>query len=146
LITSSGRYLQDHKQYILSIGEKAMTKKILIVDDDLDILKLLTVRFKAKDFSIITATDGQGALAKVKAEQPDLIILDVMIPPPNGYQVCRILKDDPQYKHIPVIMLTAKATESDQFWGLESGADAYVTKPYNGEELVGKVNNLIGKK
>jgi len=71
-----------------------------------------------------------------------LVILDVMMPPPNGFEVCRTLKEDPELKKIPVILLTAKASDSDRFWGAESGADAYISKPYNPDELLAKVAEL----
>ncbi len=120
-----------------------MAKKILIVDDEADIVMQLEIRLKASGYETISANDGEEALQKAKEEKPDLILLDVMMPPPNGFQVCRMLKDDPEYNQIPVIMLTAKATESDEFWGIESGADAYVTKPYNAQELTQKIQDLL---
>ncbi|MDD2751850.1 MAG: response regulator [Candidatus Omnitrophica bacterium] len=120
-----------------------MAKKILVVDDEPDIVKLLELRLRANGFEVATAYNGTEALDKVKDVHPDLIILDVLIPAPNGFQVCRKLKDDPKYKEIPVILLTAKTTESDQFWGMESGADKYVTKPYNAEELLQEIKKLI---
>jgi len=67
-----------------------------------------------------------------------------MMPPPNGFQLCRMLKDDTKYKDIPIILLTAKTSESDQFWGMESGASAYMTKPYSPEDLLGKIRELVG--
>jgi len=120
-----------------------MPNKILIADDELDLLELLAVRLKANGYKILTAADGGEVLPKVRAERPDLIILDVMMPVLNGFQVCRQIKDDPQHKDIPVILLTAKTTESDQFWGIEAGADAYVTKPYNEQELLAKIKELL---
>jgi len=120
-------------------------KKILIVDDEPMILELLKMRLEAANYDVVTAEDGEEALQKAKSEKPDLITLDVIMPPPNGFQVCRTLKDDPQYKKIPVILLTAKTTKSDQFWGTESGADAYVTKPYNADDLMEKIETLLKK-
>ena len=119
-------------------------KKILIVDDEPDILFMLRSRLEAHGYDIVSASSGDEALEKAKTESPDIILLDVMMPPPNGFQVCRTLKDDPAYKNIPIIMLTAKTTESDQFWGMESGADGYVTKPYNADELLAKIVELLG--
>ncbi len=120
-----------------------MAKRILIVDDEPDIVKLISMRLKANGYDIATADSGEEALKKVPEFQPDLVILDVMMPPPNGFQVCRTLKDNPAYQKIPILMLTARSTESDQFWGMESGSDAYVTKPYNAEELLTKVKALL---
>ncbi len=120
-------------------------KKILIVDDDPDILSVLRIRLEANKFGVIAASNGEEALTKAKVDHPDLIVMDVMMPPPNGYQVCRMLKDNPEHNEIPIILLTAKDTQSDKFWGVESGADAYITKPYNAEELIGKVQTLLKK-
>jgi len=122
-----------------------MAKKILIVDDEPNIVMMLERRLKANGYDVIAAYAGEEALKRAKEDGPDLILLDVMMPPPNGFQVCRTLKDDPKYKHIPVVLLTAKVTESDQFWGMESGADAYVTKPYNADELLAKIGALLKK-
>lgn len=121
-----------------------MAKKVLVVDDANDTIELIEYRLKTNGFDVVSASSGQGALEKIKSDKPDLIIMDVMMPPPNGFQVCRQLKDDPHTRHIPVILLTAKSTESDQFWGMEAGADAYLTKPYNPEELLTKINDLFG--
>ena len=121
-------------------------KKILIVDDEQDIIEVLKLRLQSVGFDVIAAMDGEEALKKVKEGHPDLILLDVMMPPPNGFQVCRMLKDDPEYKQIPIILLTAKTTESDKFWGTESGADAYITKPYNAADLIDKMRTLLGGK
>jgi DNA-binding response OmpR family regulator len=120
-----------------------MANKILIVDDEPGILLMITARFQKSGYQVATATNGEEALQKVKQDRPDLVILDVMMPILNGYQVCRTLKDDPEFKKIPVILLTAKTTESDEFWGLEAGADAYVPKPYNAQELLDKVKLLL---
>ena len=98
---------------------------------------------KATGYEVAVATDGIEAINSVKADRPDLILLDVMMPILNGFQACRQLKDDPQFKNIPVILLTAKSTESDQFWGIEAGADAYITKPYNEKELLVKIKELL---
>ena len=120
-------------------------KKILIVDDEPHILKMLESRLKSMGYEVSCASDGNEAIAKVKKDPPDLIIMDVIMPSLNGFEACNRLKNDTDYKHIPIILLTAKATESDRFWGTESGADAYVTKPYHAEELLEKVKILIGQ-
>lgn len=122
-----------------------MGKRILVVDDESNIVQMLETRLKAKGFEVISAATGEEALSRVKKDHPDLVILDVMMPPPNGFQVCRTLKDDSDLKKIPIILLTAKSTESDKFWGLEAGADAYVTKPYNADDLLTKVRTLLEK-
>lgn len=122
-----------------------MPKKLLIADDEPHIIKILEIRLKKAGYEVKTADSGESALARIKEVKPDLIVLDVMMPPPNGFQLCRMLKDDPQYKEIPVILLTAKASESDQFWGMESGASVYITKPYAPEDLLGKIRELLGE-
>ena len=119
-------------------------KKILIVDDEPEIVDVLSARLETQGYEIVTGSNGEEALQKAKEQSPDLIICDVMMPPPNGFQVCRTIKDDPELKDIPVILLTAKAAESDKFWGTESRADEYITKPYNSDELLSKVKNLLG--
>ena len=120
-----------------------MAKKILVVDDEKDIIKLLEIRLKGHGFELISASNGAHAVEQVRAEEPDLVILDVMMPSPNGFQVCRMMKDDPELRRIPVILLTAKANESDKFWGMESGADAYETKPYDFTSLFKKIQGLL---
>lgn len=118
-------------------------KKILIIDDEQSIIDVLTIRLEANGYNVISGISGEEALQKTKEEHPDIILMDVMMPPPNGFQTCRTLKDDPQLKHIPIILLTAKTQESDKFWGTESGADGYLTKPYNSNELLSKIEELL---
>ena len=113
-----------------------MKKRVLIVDDEVDLVETLKFKLEASGFEALTAYDGLEALSKAKNDKPDLILLDIMLPKLNGYQICRELKSDDKYKHIPIIMLTAKAQESDKFWGLETGADEYVTKPFDSNQLV----------
>jgi two-component system alkaline phosphatase synthesis response regulator PhoP len=118
-------------------------RRILIVDDEAHILQMLEIRLKKNGFDVLTASTGESALSQVRSTRPDLILLDVMMPPPDGYEVCRRLKHDPLFKDIPVILLTAKSTPRDQAIGLEAGADAYMTKPYSPEELLGQIQELI---
>ncbi|MDD3014414.1 MAG: response regulator [Candidatus Gastranaerophilales bacterium] len=119
-------------------------KKILIVDDEQDIVETLTFLFESEGFACITAYDGEEALNKAKSEMPDLIILDVMLPKINGYKVCRLLKFDAKYKNIPILMVTARSQEEDKAIGEETGADEYITKPFNIEELTQTVKNYLG--
>lgn len=121
-----------------------MSKKLLIADDEPHIVKVLEIRLKKAGYDVRTANDGEQTLERIKEDKPDLVVLDVMMPPPNGFQLCRMLKDDAKYKDIPIILLTAKTSESDQFWGMESGASAYMTKPYSPEDLLGKIRELVG--
>jgi DNA-binding response OmpR family regulator len=119
------------------------TKRILIVDDEEDIVKLVKTYLEYHRYEVITASDGQEGLEKVKTEKPDLIVLDLMLPKINGYKVCGLLKKDTRYAKIPVVMFTAKAQEEDVKLGQEVGADAYITKPYEPEILLAKIKELL---
>jgi len=118
-------------------------KRILIVEDERDIVETIQFRLELEGLECLVAYDGEEALVKAKKENPHLILLDVMMPKINGYQVCRLLKSDQEYSHIPIIMLTAKAQESDKFWGKESGADDYLTKPFEMEKLIQKIQGYL---
>jgi DNA-binding response OmpR family regulator len=120
-------------------------KKILIVDDEKDIVETLRFILEAEGFSCLTAYDGEEALTKTKAELPDLLILDVMLPKINGYKVCRLLKFDAKYKDIPILMVTARSQEEDKSIGEETGADEYITKPFNIEDVVSLVKQYLAK-
>jgi DNA-binding response OmpR family regulator len=118
-------------------------KRILIVDDEADLMEVLSLRLQAYDYDVITASDGQEGLDKARLEKPDLIILDLMLPKIDGYKVCRMLKFDEKFKQIPIILFTARAQESDIKLGKEVGADAYVTKPFEPAILLTKIKELI---
>jgi len=120
-----------------------MAKKILVVDDEPVIVKMLSTRLTANGYDVIQAHSGEEALKVMESNVPDLVVMDVTMPPPNGYQVCRTIKDDERFKLIPVLLLTAKTSESDKFWGMEAGADVYMTKPYNSEDLLKKIQGLL---
>ncbi len=126
-----------------------MGKRILIVDDEPDIVKLLKARLLLLEYEVIAAYDGEEALDKVYRENPDLIILDITLPKIDGYKVCSILKNDPEYKaykNVPIIMLTGNRKEvEDISTGLKLGADSYLQKPVKVELLVAIVQGLIGK-
>jgi twitching motility two-component system response regulator PilH len=120
-----------------------MQSKILVVDDNKSIVEVLQIDFELRGHKVFVAYDGEQAELSVKENWPDLIILDVMMPKKNGYAVCRDLKRDPDFSKIPVILLTAKNTKDDIYWGYDSGADAYVTKPYEPRELINLVDQLL---
>lgn len=122
-----------------------MAKKILVVDDEADLVKAIEIRLKAKGYEVLTAFDGEEALTMARRESPDLIILDIMLPKINGFKVCRLLKFDEKYQKIPVIMLTARTEEGDKTLGKETGANEYLTKPFEWEDLIGKVEVSIGE-
>lgn len=122
-----------------------MPKKILIVDDEREYIQLLTNRLEAAEYQVVSAQDGQEALEKAKREKPDLIILDLMLPKMDGYKVCALLKKDTRYAKIPIVMFTARAQESDEKLGFECGADAYLTKPFDAQILLAKIQELVEK-
>lgn len=117
-----------------------MTAKILVVDDEPPILNLLVYNLKQAHYQVVTAQDGEEAVVKARQEQPDLIILDLMLPRLDGLEVCRILRRE---RDIPVIMLTARDSEIDRVVGLELGADDYVVKPFSIRELMARVKNVL---
>ncbi len=117
--------------------------KILVVDDSPTALKAITDALTGTGHRIITATDGNEALQKVAQEHPDLILLDVVMPGKNGFQVCRQLKMDLSTKDIKIILVTSKNQPSDRFWGLKQGADAYITKPFAEAELRASVAQCL---
>jgi len=119
------------------------TKQILIVDDSPTELKLIASSFTGAGYDIITAGDGEEAVQKAMAEKPDVIVLDVIMPKMNGFQACRKIKSTPEIQHIPIIILTSKKEKSDEFWGKKQGADKYLTKPFESEELLEAVAEYI---
>ena len=121
-------------------------KKILVADDNRNIIELVKMEFEILDYDVVTAYDGEDALKKIEKENPDLVILDVMMPKMNGFDLCMKLRDNPAYKDIPIVMLTAKGQEKDKFWGRQVGADEYVTKPFEPEVLEQIVHNLLEQK
>ena len=118
-------------------------KKILVVDDEPNIIAMLKNRLAASGYEVITAADGMEALDMARSESPDLIILDIMLPKMDGYKVCAMLKFDVQYMSTPIIMLTARANESDRKIGEELGVEDYIVKPFDGKKLVERVNQLL---
>ena len=120
----------------------AKKRKVLLVDDEPSIVKMVAKRLEVAGFEVVVAMDGEEGLEKAKTQGPDVIILDLMLPKLNGYEVCAALKKDPQHQKIPVIMLSARVQERDEKAGLECGADAYMRKPFNSQELVGQINAL----
>ncbi|MDP8297028.1 MAG: response regulator [Candidatus Orphnella occulta] len=118
-------------------------KKILVTEDSQTILDMVKDILESEGYNVITAIDGQEAFSKAKLEKPDLIILDLMLPKLDGYKVCRMLKFDDNYKHIPIIIFTARASEADKKMGQDVSADAYITKPFQPEELLAKIKEFL---
>ncbi len=117
--------------------------RILIAEDSATDLEYIKSALKETGHELIVAMDGEEAERKAKTENPDLIILDVVMPKKNGYQVCRDLKKDEKFKNIPIIMVTSKSQESDKFWGKKQGADEYITKPYEPIDLLLAVKKYL---
>jgi two-component system phosphate regulon response regulator PhoB len=120
-----------------------MISKILVADDEPDVLNLVSANLRAAGFEVIKAGDGPSARELARSELPDLLVLDLMLPGMSGLEVCRLLKADPVTSGIPIIMLTAKAEEVDRIVGLELGADDYVTKPFSPRELVLRIKSVL---
>jgi two-component system phosphate regulon response regulator PhoB len=122
-----------------------MNSKILVVDDEPDALEILGFKLKEEGYTPIFAIDGAKAVAAAREEHPALIILDLMLPEIDGLEVCRILRRDAATSAIPILMLTAKASEMDRVVGLELGADDYVTKPFSPREVVIRIKKLLAR-
>jgi two-component system alkaline phosphatase synthesis response regulator PhoP/two-component system response regulator VicR len=118
-------------------------KKILAVDDEKHIVRLVQVNLERAGYEVVIANDGKEALEKVQAENPDLVVLDVMMPYMDGFEVLQNLRRNPATRDIPVIMLTAKAQDADVFKGWQSGVDCYLTKPFNPMELLSFVKRIF---
>jgi len=120
-------------------------KKILVVDDEVDLVKTVQFSLELEGYKVLVSHNGEDALTQARKEAPDLILLDIMLPKLDGYKVCRLLKFDEQYKHIPILMMTAKTQEKDKLMGKETGADEYITKPFDMDELMEKVKGYLNK-
>ena len=120
-----------------------MARKILTCDDEKHIVRLIQVNLERQGYEVITAFNGAECLEKVKEDRPDLIVLDVMMPEMTGFEVLDALKQDPETESIPVIMLTARAQDSDVLRGWQSGVECYLTKPFNPMELIAFVKRIF---
>jgi DNA-binding response OmpR family regulator len=121
-------------------------RKILVVDDEADLAETIRFSLEAEGYTVLVSCDGEDALNQARKENPDLILLDLMLPKLDGYKVCRLLKFDTRYKHIPILMLTAKTQEKDKILGMGTGADEYITKPFEIDELLEKVRSYLTEK
>jgi DNA-binding response OmpR family regulator len=120
-----------------------MAEKILIVDDDVDSLKLIGLMLQRQGYSIVAAQNGEQALSLAESERPDLMLLDVMMPDMDGYEVCRRIRKNPQFAHVPIMMFTAKTLVDDKVAGFEAGADDYLTKPTHPAELAARIKLVL---
>jgi two-component system alkaline phosphatase synthesis response regulator PhoP len=114
-------------------------QRILVVDDDKEVVRLMRAYLEQAGYDVLVAYDGETAVHTLRREKPDLVLLDLMLPDRDGYDITRLVRADPTLAHIPIIMLTARIEDTDKIIGLEIGADDYVTKPYNPREVVARV-------
>jgi len=117
--------------------------RILIVEDEESLLKLESILLTSKGYLVTACSEGFAALEELPRNRPDIVILDVMLPGMDGFEVCRKIKSDPEYATIPVIMLTARKNSQDMERGLQAGADAYITKPFKSAQLIGTIERLL---
>ena len=120
-----------------------MTRRILIADDEENIVISLEFLMKREGFEVLVAQDGEQAVEMIRAERPDLVLLDVMMPKKSGFEVCQEIKSDPELSSVKILMLTAKGRETEVAKGLALGADSYVTKPFSTKELVEQIRNIL---
>ena len=122
-----------------------MKPRILVVDDEPEAVELIEFNLKQSAYTVSTAADGADALKKARSQPPDLIVLDVMLPEMDGFEICKTLRLDPSTTKVPIIMLTAKAAEIDRVLGLELGADDYLTKPFSTRELLLRIKKILAR-
>ena len=120
-----------------------MTKKVLVADDEPNIVAAVEFLLQRSGYEVHVARNGEEALKLVEAQQPDLVLLDVMMPLRSGYEVCMRMRERPEWRHIKIVMLSAKGRDAEVSKGLATGADLYVTKPFSTRDLIGKINNLL---
>jgi two-component system alkaline phosphatase synthesis response regulator PhoP len=120
-----------------------MGKKILAVDDEPVMVRLIQANLERNGHEVVTACDGKGALEKVETEHPDLIVLDVMMPDIDGFEVVQKLKQKPETREIPIVLLTAKSDDADKYRGWRSGCDCYLIKPLDPQELIATVDRIF---
>lgn len=126
------------------MSEATALKTILLVDDSPTELTAMRHALEGKGYELLTAGDGDQALEQIMKARPALVLLDVVLPRKNGFQICRQIKSSPETSGIKVVLVTSKSQETDRYWGMKQGADAYVTKPYDGRELAESVARLLG--
>jgi DNA-binding response OmpR family regulator len=120
-------------------------KRILVVDDEIYIVHILEFTLTMEGYEVITAGDGEEALRKMEQERPDLVVLDIMMPKLDGYEVCRRLREDEEFRMVPVILLSAKGRPIDRETGMEVGADDYMVKPFSPRRLLEKIRELLAR-
>ncbi|AKU11233.1 MAG: two-component system, OmpR family, alkaline phosphatase synthesis response regulator PhoP [Azoarcus sp.] len=123
-----------------------MAKKILIADDEQNIVISLEFLMKREGYEVSVANDGDEAARRIRAEKPDLVLLDVMMPKKSGFEVCQEVKSNPELQSVRILMLTAKGRDTEVAKGLALGADAYMTKPFSTKELVERVRSMLAER
>ncbi len=130
----------------MPVESAAGKKKILLVEDEPNVIELMTIFLTRRGFEVFNVIEGPDVLEAVRKLRPDLIILDIMIPKLNGFEVCSLLKADPALKNIPVMILSALVQKNEIEMGIRMGADMYMTKPFQNSELIASVEKLLGLK
>lgn len=120
-----------------------MMARILVVDDDKKIVRLVRSYLEQANFQVLTAYDGEGALHIIRRDRPDLVVLDLMLPDRDGWEITRLVRSDPALAKLPIVMLTARVEDTDKIIGLELGADDYIAKPFNPREVVARVRAVL---
>ena len=123
--------------------QASTTQQILVVDDDQDIVRLVRAYLEKGGFQVLTANDGETAIHILRRDRPALVVLDLMLPDRDGWDITRLVRSDPSLSETPIIMLTARIDDTDKIIGLELGADDYVTKPFNPREVVARVRTVL---
>ncbi|WP_440995849.1 response regulator transcription factor [Arhodomonas sp. SL1] len=122
-----------------------MSKHVLVVDDEPNIVLSLEFLLEQAGFTVTTTDNGEDALAAAREQRPDVVLLDIMLPGTDGYEICQTLRDDPELAEVPVIMLTARGREIDREKGISLGADDYIVKPFSTSEVVERVRRIAGE-
>jgi DNA-binding response OmpR family regulator len=133
----------SHSNHLSSKKAEKTMVKVLVIEDEETLINNLADKLRAEGFNVSTARDGEVGLEKIRAEHPDLIVLDIMLPGLDGLSICRMVRHDTSTAHIPIIMLTARGTEVDKIVGLESGADDYIVKPFGLGEFLARVRAVM---
>jgi len=120
--------------------------KVLLVDDEADLIETLRYRLETAGYDLISGSDGLAGVAKAELEKPDIVLLDIMMPRMDGYQACRAIKHNKATRHIPVVLISAKAGDVDEKKWKEAGADGYISKPFDGKDLLAVLERYLKKK
>lgn len=116
---------------------------VLVVEDNLSQRQMISQLLKEKGLNVTEARNGSEALRKIRSQCPDLVLLDIIMPLMNGYELCRLLKAHPKTQQVPIVLCSAKAENFDRYWGMKQGADAYIAKPFHPQELLGTLSQLL---